>query len=689
MRSVKFWLLFQFLFALVLSAAPETTYSAGDFRRISAITCAILERNHYSNNRLSREFSAQVFDRYINTLDPMHIYLSQEDIAPFLPYRSRLVYKLQNGEYELAFQIFAVYRKNFNAYHAYVRQALQQDIDFTVDETFVIDRKKLPRPQNRAEMRQVWRKKLKYDLLVYRLMERSEKENAAKEQKKNASTAEKKKRKTPAERILQRLRDFANDINKREDIDILGIMLNAVAECYGAHSSYAPPKLSEDIDIHMSLQLIGIGATLSNENGYVKIVELVPGGPAAKSGKLKVNDRIAGVTQENGEYTDLVDMPVSKAVQFIRGKKGTRLTLDILPDNANHIVKVTLIREVIKLEESAAKGVVLHQKAANGMTVKVGVLTLPSFYMDFSRAIKGDADARRASKDVERILKNFKNQKVDVVLMDLRNNGGGSLPDCIKLTGLFLKGETVVQVATNKKTVQEKDPSKAVLYDGPMVVLCNKYSASAAEIFIGAMRDSRRAVIVGDSRTFGKGTVLTVQPLDSFYKWLGSGKKCGTLTYEIAMFYRPGGSSVQQLGIAPDIVLPSITEEMEVGEMFMDNHLPWNSITPAEPQRQDPGYSQLLAGLREASSKRVAQSKEYAAFVNIIKIFRRYRNRKEVSLNEEKRWQEYQAERKAAEAAESAAGLENKGDKKKKTKDLILGEAVNIAVDLYMSKKGK
>ena len=665
--------------AVLLQAAPKVQYSPDDFRRISAMLAQVLDKNHYSDVRMSDELSCRIFDNFIDDLDPERIFFTEADLKPFAQERLLTGYRLQQGEYRLAFTIYDLFRKRYAEYRAFSRKFLSGKIDFTTDENYSVNRRRVPRFKKAEELPGIWRKYLKHQLLIYKLMEISDSDDSGKAEKKT----EKVSLPPPAERILQRQRDFGNAIEKREKIDILGLLLNAMATTYGAHSSYQPPKASEDFDIQMSLSLIGIGATLTSENGYIKIVELVPGGPAARSGKLKVNDRLVRVTQENGESTDLIDMPVSQAVGFIRGEKGSKVTIDVLSGEAGTITKVTLVRDKINLEESAAKGVVRSVRHASGKNLKVGVITLPGFYMNFNDAVSGKADARRASADVKKILDKFNKEKVDSVLFDLRRNGGGSLPDAIKMAGLFMRGGPVVRVKGKRNSQLFGDEDPEIVYSGPLVILTSKLSASAAEIFSAALRDSGRAVMVGDSRTFGKSTVLNVEDL-SPYNALFRRISAGTVIFESAMFYRINGCSVQQLGVQPDILLPSLTEEMELGEMYFDNHLPWDQTAAASFKVFDPALKGKIAVLKANSAQRIAASAEYGKLIRQIELYRKIRNRKVVSLNESKRRKEHADEKQLIEETEKI--MEESGSvsagKKSRASDPVLSEAVNIAADL-------
>ena len=675
----------------LLAAAPQE-YSDRQLKLIAQMTAQLLSRNHYRQQQLDEKVSSQLFDEYFKMLDPNKIYFTEEDVKTFEPVRNTLGAALLRGDSSFAFRVYELYKTRNNEFKAFAEAQLKKPFDFTKDESFVTDRRDLPRAANREELEKLWYLRLKNDVLAYRLFNRALDDAARKKKKEDkdetAKIAKIWEAKTPEEKVLNRLRDINNDIMQREKVDILGLYLNALAQVYGPHSNYLPPQLEEDQEISMKLSLTGIGATLTSDDGYIKIVAIVPGGPAALDGRLKVEDRIVAVTQENGEVTDVVDMPVSKAVKYIRGPENTKVTLTVLPGEKgrNGVPEnITLTRAKVALVDSEAKGEVKEVKRADGKAVRVGVITLPSFYRDYEAEFRGDSKAKKCTDDVARILEDFSKRKVESVVMDLRRNGGGSLPEAISLTGLFIPTGPVVQIRSGDREVHlESDNDPRLAYDGPLVVLTSKLSASASENFAAAMRDSERAILVGDSRTFGKGTVLNVMQLDRFLKFIGENFEAGSAIYETAMFYRIAGGSVQQLGITPDIQLPSLTEELEIGEMFMDNHLPWDTIKPVEFRKFKPEHIAKVPALAEASEKRIAASQEYQSLIRKIELFRKYKDKKEVSLNEEKRWKEYQDEKQVQEEADRLY-RENSGTKEKDEKkqfDPELNEAVNIAADL-------
>ena len=684
--------------ASAFAAAPARTaaeYNDRELMLITRLTARLLSENHYRQQPLDRNLSRQLFDEYLDELDPGKLYFTEEDVAGFAKDRDDLCRRLKEGDSSFAFKVYDLFRKRVEEFRAFAEKRLREPFDFTLDESFTPDRSKEPRAKNRQELEQLWYLRLKNDVLSYRLMNRAQEEERAEnadklteEEKARLETASKWEIRNPEEKVLSRLRDINNDITQKDRIDILGIYLNSLAQVYGPHSNYYAPKLEEDFEMSKTLSLSGIGATLTSDGGYIKIVGLSPGGPAALDGRLKVEDRIIAVAQENEEPVDVVDMPLSKAVQLIRGPEKSKVTLTILPGEKGRSAvpeTITLTRDKIVLVESEAKGEVRTVKAADGRERRIGIITLPGFYMDFDAAMRGDPNYKSCTRDVKRILENFKNEKVDAVVMDLRRNGGGSLPEAITLTGLFIPSGPVVQIrSANQRISIKSDEDGEQTYAGPLVVLTSKLSASAAEIFSAAIRDCKRGIIVGDSRTFGKGTVLDVVPLDRSLRYIGEDFPAGSATYETAMFFRIAGGSVQQLGIASDILLPSLTDQLEVGEMFMNNHLPWDSVKPApDVETFTPDFEQKVEKLQALSKARIEKDPEYSAFLKKLELYNKYKDRKSISLNEEARWKEYREEKQLQDEADKLYE-DQAGDNSEKSgdNDLILREAANIAADL-------
>lgn len=682
------------LFVTAAVAAPPRKYNDDELRLVARLASRVLIKNHYRGDAPDANMSHRLYEEYVKALDPWRMLFTAADLAGFEARQDGLCRRLMDGDCGFALELYDLFRRRNREFREFAAEFLKHDIDFTGEEYFQTDRSKAPRPANDAERRELWRLRLKNDVLYFRMIDRMLKEEEAsagkpgvkgKKTKKNSKEPAESPawKKSPSERVLARLRDIGNNVDKREPIDILGLYLNALANALGPHSSYAPPTTEDDFDIHMSLTLTGIGATLTNEDGFVKVVELIPGGPAAIDGRLKVNDRIIAVTEEDGKSTDLIDMPVDRAVRYIRGNENTRVRLTVLPGDKGRNagpVFIDLVRAKIQLKEGAAKGKVVEVTGHDGKKRRIGVATLPSFYLDINALRRGDNGVRRCSTDLEKVLEDFKKSKVDAVVVDIRLNPGGSLPEAISCSGLFMTKGPVVQVKSkdrDKELYSDEDPK--IVWSGPLVVLISKASASSSEIFSGALRDNNRAVIVGDSRTFGKGTVLQVEELKDSLKFLGRKIPAGLLTYEYAMFFRVAGGSPQQLGVASDVVIPSLSEEMKMGEMFLDHHLPWDKVEAVKSAECDPKLEKKIPELRSRSAKRVAASKDFAVLQRKIKLYRSYRDREKLSLNEERRWREYRQEKTAEEADEKVSGEKSGSDDEF---DPVLDEAVNIASDL-------
>ena len=664
------------------NAPGESEFTDEQLSSITVKALKILRSSHYRQLELTPRAAQAHSDAYIKALDGGKFFFTAADIRAFQRPPEELFAALIKGDNSRAFQIYNRFLARHREYRKFAEKKLKGKLDFTGDEEFITDRSKLPRCKDDIELQKLWEQKIKNEVLFYRLFDRVMAESKDPEDKKALEDAKRWNEGSPEAKVLRRLRDVSNAVEKRSKIDILGIYLNALAHVYGPHSNYMAPRTAKNFDIDMSLSLTGIGATLTTDNGFIKVVALVPGGPAARDGRLKVNDRIVAVTQENGATVDVIDMPVDEAVQYIRGKENSKVTLSILPGEKGRSavpVRITLTRAKIQLVDSEAKGEIIMRSGK-----KIGVITLPSFYMDFEGAIRGDSNFKRCSEDVRKLLVRFNKEGVHSLVMDLRRNGGGSLAEAIALTGLFIPTGPVVQRRDFRRRVAlavDDDPGQE--WSRPVVIMISKFSASAAEIFAAALRDCDRAVIVGDSRSFGKGTVLQVEKIkDNFNFFTSKRRDMGSLTFEIEMFYRTSGSSVQQLGIRSDVRIPSLTEEMKAGEMFMENHLPWDNIDPVNRRSFIPDLEQKIVQLKKRSAQRIALSPEFKALDRRIKLFREQRKKKSVSLNEAKRWKDYQQEKALADAEEKELGLKE-NNKKKEPLDPAAKEAASIAADLY------
>ncbi|MBU8901300.1 MAG: carboxy terminal-processing peptidase [Victivallales bacterium] len=678
-----------------------------ELKIITKLASALIANSHYRQHKLDNKISSKIFDAYFKTLDQNKVYFTKKDIKKFEKYRYYLDDLTENGNSDFAFEVYKYYLKRLREYRHFAEEKLKKGFDFDKNEEIQADRSKLARSENLDQLKDIWRKRLKSDLLYFRLLKRSiqlDKDNALKTAKKGGKVDKKttemlKKvwsKQTPEQKILRRLRDMYNEMSQKSKLSILSLYLTCVAQTYGPHSSYFSPELEEDFNISMKLSLVGIGAVLTSDNGYTKIVSIIPGGPASKDGRLKADDRIIAVTQGEDTPVDIVDMSVSNVVKLIRGKEGTKLTLTILPGAKGHSAipqNLTLTRGKVKLKNSEASSSMHNIKDESGKILKIGVIKLSRFYIDFDGAMRGDKDFKSSSRDILKILKKLKNEKVDGVVMDLRSNGGGSLQEAIQLTGLFIDKGPIVQVRNSKRRVSIKyDPDDTIHYKGPLLVMTNKLSSSAAEIFTGAIKDYHRGIIVGDSRTYGKGTVLNVIKLDRLLRDYND-FKAGSVKFESEVFYRINGSSTQELGVKPDIELPSFTEHMKIGEKFNENHLPWDSIDEIEHKYYDQKLATVLNNIKKLSVQRRLKNPKYKILLQNIKVFNDYKKRKNISLNEKKRWAEYLAEKKMLDANEKyikQISSEDSGGEKKEKTDLLLDEAVKILSDyIYLTDNSK
>ncbi len=604
--------------------------SSEDNQNIARVTSLLLTQNHYSRQPVNDAVSSRLLDLFIETLDPQHAFFLQSDIAEFEPLRTKLDDLTgKQGDTSPARQIFDRFLERFDAQTAFVESALKSEsFTFTGNETFVTDREKLPRPKDMDEAKRLWRDRLRYEYL-------QEKLNNAKPEE-------------IVTNIAKRYARLARTLHEYDSDDIFELYLSTLTRAYDPHSGYFGKASSENFDIQMTLSLFGIGAVLGSEDGYTKIESLTPGGPAIKSKQIKPGDRIVEVAQgQNAEPVNVVEMKLPKVVEMIRGPKGTPVRLTILPADApdpSTRKTVVLIRDEIKLEEQAAKASLIELPDAKGKSLRLGVIDLPSFYED-------PVKKRSATADVARLLGKLKREKVAGVILDLRRNGGGSLPEAIALTGLFIKQGPVVQVRDPDGEVRvDRDTNPAVAYDGPLVVLTSRMSASASEIVAGALQDYGRALIVGDSSSFGKGTVQAVVGLAPIMQRAGltTTSDPGSLHLTIQKFYRASGSSTQLKGVTPDLVLPSLNQVLDTGEQSLKNPLPWDTIPPARYTKLNRVQS-LLPELKRRSQARVASDKDFTFLRAQIGRLKTAMAQKSVSLNEAQRRKEKQeAEARAA-----------------------------------------
>lgn len=617
------------------TSAPDT-----DDARIAEITAQLLQKSSFSGEQETDAVSGKFMERYLDMLDANRIYFLQSDIEEFAPYRANLeALVAKNGDTHPAHQIFNRFLQRLEQRVAYSKELLATNaFDFSGDDSYQWDRHDATRPRDLAEARELWRQNLRYDYLQEKLNDRK-----ADEVVKTLSRR--------YDRILHTTQNWKDD-------EVLELYLTALAHAYDPHSDYMGRRQSEDFSISMSLSLVGIGATLQADDGYCKIRELVPGGPAARSKLLKVGDQIVSVAQDGKEPVDIVDMPLQEAVGLIRGPKATTVHLTIIPaDSADHSARktISLVRDQIHLEDQEAKARLVEVPGPGGHVSRLGIIDLPSFYSGSGG--EDESSHKSATTDVARLLNKLKQEKVQGVILDLRRNGGGSLEEAVSLTGLFFKRGPVVQTRDAAGDVRvESDPDSSVLYDGPLVVLTSRLSASASEILAGALQDYGRALVVGDSSTFGKGTVQSMLPLANVMHRAGFPVNAdpGSLKLTIRKFYRPDGASTQLKGVASDIVLSSPTEMLKVGEAMMPDPLAWDSVPPAR-HTEFARVAPLLAELRDASAKRTATNQDFVWLREDNDRLKARLNNPIVSLNEKRRRAE-KAEADARAKARKSSG---------------------------------
>ncbi|MEG8946435.1 carboxy terminal-processing peptidase [Rosettibacter firmus] len=651
---------------------PDETY-----KRIDQVIVQILSNYHYKKLKPNDSLSSIIFDEYIKNLDNAKMYFLKSDIESFEKYRYQFDDFLVTGELTIPFEIFNTYKKRLSERIKYVNKCLQKEFDFSIDESFSPDREKAEWAKTPEELDELWRLRLKNDALNLILSGKDWK--------------------GASEVLLKRYQNYHKIILQYEAEDVFSLFMNSVTQVYDPHSDYLSPSASENFNISMKLSLEGIGATLRQDNDYTVVAGIVPGGPAAKSGLLQEEDKIVGVAQgDDGEMVDVIGWRLDDVIQLIRGKKGTVVRLLILKasDGPNAIPKeIKLVRDEVKLEEQAAKSEIMNIQH-EGYNFKIGVIKLPSFYTDFEAQQKGKTDYKSTTRDVKEILKKFKEEKVDGVIIDLRNNGGGSLQEAIQLTGLFIKDGPVVQVKNMMNIIEvDRDPDPGIYYEGPLAVLVNRFSASASEIFSGAIQDYGRGIIIGEN-TYGKGTVQNLLDLNRHIPI--AGKKLGQLKLTIAKFYRITGSSTQHKGVQPDIIFPSPYSADEFGESSQPSALPWDQIQPAQYEKYG-DISKFIPLLIQKHQERTKKDPEYQLLLDDIEEIKENREKKVFSLNEKiRREEKNKAEERKKKKDEERARINKLDIKDKKevdaqtskASDYELKESTRILADLIIAKVG-
>ncbi|UCJ14748.1 carboxy terminal-processing peptidase [Pseudomonas sp. MM211] len=631
----------------------------------------LLQRHHYSKPPLDNERSEKIYQGYLKMLDPSRSYFTASDIAEFDRWKDKFDDLLKKGDLEPGFHIYKRQLERQQGRLTYVQGLLAKGvdkIDFTVNEDLLVDREKAPWAKDVAELDELWRKRLKDEVLRLKI--------AGKEPK------------AIQELLTKRYKAQQARLQQTRSEDVFQAYINAFAMTYDPHTNYLSPDSAENFDINMSLSLEGIGAVLQSDNEHVKVVRLVPAGPAEKTKQISPADKIVGVAQGDDEMVDVIGWRLDEVVKLIRGPKGSRVRLEVIPasnapnDQTSKVVSIT--REAVKLEEQAAKKSVLKIEQ-DGKPYSLGVIEIPAFYLDFKAFRAGDPDYKSTTRDVKKLITELQAEKVDGIVIDLRNNGGGSLQEATELTGLFIdKGPTVLVRNSDGRVDVLADEQEGAFYKGPLALLVNRLSASASEIFAGAMQDYHRALILG-GQTFGKGTVQTIQPLNH-----------GELKLTLAKFYRVSGQSTQHRGVVPDISYPDVMDNKEIGESALPEAMPWDSIRPAIKPELDP-IKPFLTELKNRYDSRTADNPDFNFARERLALSRELMAEKTVSLNETKRRaQQADIEKRQLvieNARRSAKGEEPLTELKKEDEDDALAQSeeekkTKPEDDAYLSETG-
>ncbi|MBF0289054.1 MAG: carboxy terminal-processing peptidase [SAR324 cluster bacterium] len=545
---------------------------------------------HYSQYDLDDNISKRMFKAYLSRLDPGHYYFLDSDIKEFRKFETRLDDLLRQGNVELPLHIFTRFKTRLSERLELIKSFEKEKFDFKKDASWEIDRKNAPYPTSIEEAKKLWRTRFKFDLLTLKLGGNSEKE--------------------AKERLIRRANSAWKNYSQYTDNDVIALYLNALTSAFDPHSTYMAPHDQKNFEINIKLSLEGIGAVLRWEDGYTIINSIVAGGAAFREGTLKVNDRIIAVAQGEQPFENVVDMRLNEVVQLIRGKRGTTVRLQFLrkTKSGDKLHTVAIVREKIILKDGESKAYTLTPETMSEDDVfqaphhfKIGLIHLPSFYTDFEGRRNNPYDYKSASRDVKKQLMQFNQEKVDGLVLDLRDNGGGGLDEAVSMVGLFVgkKPAVVIRNSVGRQEIKKSRENK--VYDGPLLVLLSQYSASASEILAGALQDYERAILVGDRATFGKGTVQNISKLSPKY---------GALKVTIAQFYRVAGGSTQNKGVEPDIVLPSLNNVWEIGEAHLENALPWKTIKPLRYSR-DRKLQNHLSKLKKLSEERMKTNEEF------------------------------------------------------------------------------
>jgi len=641
--------------------APEKQHN-----RATKLITHFLDKYHYKDFNIDNSLSDQILNSYIEALDPNRSYFYQKDIDSFQIFRFELDEAISKTELSAPFQMFRLYQARVEERVLFAQDILKKKFNFKLDEELVIDRSELAWAKNTRELDEIWRKRVKNDVLTLRLAD-----------KKPAEIKE---------TLQKRYKGIAKRSEQIDSEDVYQLFINAFASTLEPHTNYLSPRTSENFEIRMSLSLEGIGALLRTDGEYTVVEKVIPGGPADLSDLLHGTDRIVGIAQEKEKvFKDVVGWRLEEVVALIRGAKGTKVKLQILPGDegqAAKIKEIKITRDKIKLEEQAAKSEIIDI-SNNAKNYKIGIIDVPTFYIDFAAYQRGEKDYRSTTRDVDNLLTDLKSKKIDALILDLRGNGGGSLTEATQLTGLFIDEGPIVQVQDSSGRIEvHRDRDTNISYHGPLVVLVDRFSASASEIVASAIQDYRRGVVVGEP-TFGKGTVQQLVDLNNFSS--GSDSKLGQLKATIAQYFRIDGGSTQHKGVVPDIDFKTLYENEEHGERALKNALPSSTIAPVKHHIGDID-ARIITQTSNMHNDRIKVDDKFNSLLEIIQLDYDVRNQKALSLLESTRKAEYkQVETTRSEYQEFLKDTENnlnKLDDEEEFIDVILDETAHIAKDL-------
>ena len=641
-----------------------------DHLRATKIITDFLSRYHYRKVELDDEFSATIFKNFLDVLDPTKSYFLATDIARFDKYKFTLDDALRANNLLPAYSMFSTYRKRVNERIEYALLLIDKEFDFNKDESFIIERENASWPYTIEQQNDLWRKRIKNDVLSLVL--------ADKKQDEIKKTLE--KRYSSIQRRTKQL----------DENDIFQLYINAYATAIDPHTSYLSPRSFNNFEIRMSLSLEGIGALLRTDGDHTIVERIIPGGPADLGGKLHAKDKIVAISQQNEkEFTDVVGWRLEEVVELIRGPKDTVVKLQILPGNKGDgaaVEEIAITRNKIKLEEQAATSNTIEVLQGN-KTQKVGVVTIPTFYLDFNAFQSGEDDYRSTTRDVHKLIGELTEENIDALVLDLRSNGGGSLIEATQLAGLFINKGPIVQVRDSSGHIEiHKDKDENISYQGPMVVLVDRFSASASEIVASALQDYGRAVIVGET-TFGKGSVQQLVDLNRFGR--KNDANLGQLKATIAQYYRINGESTQHRGVEPDIPFEASYDKSKQGERGLDNALPWTQISPTQFENRHIS-KEIIANLSAKHTHRTKGDEKYQSLIKLYNLNESLQNQTEISLNKverKKTFSKLEKDRKQFEAligiseSDENADITNTEDSDKSS-DILLIEAAQISADL-------